>query len=148
MAEMIANWGTLPPALMDGRSSIAESVFRFGYDNIADQAGVSRQTVSAFMHGKTASSPKTRRRLQRAIQTLKVQDELDGPAILASARAMIAEGKITLCEMARRVGEDPSNLSKMLTGKRGISKKALLALGDLAIRFGRPHQQKIVPRCQ
>ena len=137
MAEMIANWGTLPPELIHGQSFIADSVSRFGYDEIADQAGVSRQTVSAFIHGKTAPSAKTRRRLQRAVQTLKAQDALDGPAILASARAMMAEGKITLRELARRVGKDPSNLSKVMSGKRSMSKRLLQALAVLRIELMR-----------
>lgn len=122
MADMIANWGTMPTELIERHAFIADAISRYGFSELADEAGVSRQTVSAFIHGKTAHSAKIRRKLQRAAQTLKAQDTLDDPAILAAARAMIAEGKITLRELARRTGEDPSNLSKVLAGKRPASK--------------------------
>ena len=128
LAEILANWGTLPPELIDGRTSIEDAASRYGYDGVADQAGVTRQTMSAVIHGKSIPSAKTRRRLQRAAQTLKAQDTLDGPAILVSARALIADSKITLRELARRAGEDPSNLSKVFAGRRSVSKRLLEAL--------------------
>jgi hypothetical protein len=56
MAEMIANYGTLPSELLAGRSEIAESATRFGYDNLASQAGQPEQARIAFCAHETPVS--------------------------------------------------------------------------------------------
>jgi transcriptional regulator with XRE-family HTH domain len=111
--------------------ALTESATSLGYSNLADQAGVSGQTLSAIVHGRTRASTSTSRKLQRAAQNLKAGNLLDNTAIIAAAREMIDSGTTTLRELARRVKEDPSNLSKVLSGKRSASRRLLGFLATL-----------------
>ncbi len=130
MEEVLANWRTLPTGLIDRQSKIAASASQFGFHALADEAGLSRQAVSAIVHGRAAASTKTRRKIQRAVQTLQAASEFDETSIINAANAMIADKMITLREMARQIEQDPSNLSKVLAGKRHPSKKLLRALAN------------------
>jgi hypothetical protein len=101
---------------------------RHGFQNLADQAGLSRQTVSAGAHNKTRLSAKTNRKIQQAARALEKENQFDAAAVLAAARDAIARGEFTLRELARHLKEDPSNFSKVLHGKRNAPQSLLLKL--------------------
>lgn len=128
MAELIANYGTLPPELHARRSELAKSASRFGYANLADQAGVSRQTVSSIAHGRSQAGASTRRKLKRAMTSLAADQKLDVELVMSVVRSMIVEKRITLRELARQIKKDPSNLAKVVAGKRRLSNTLLHAI--------------------
>jgi transcriptional regulator with XRE-family HTH domain len=127
-AELIANYGSLPIVAEGPPNTVAAMAHRHGFQNLADQAGISRQTISAAAHGKIQISTKTRRKIQQAARMLEKENQLDAAAILAGARTVIEGGEFTLRELARHLNEDPSNLSKVLHGKRKAPWSLLLKL--------------------
>lgn len=125
--ETIANFGPLPAAQLH-RDTVVAAIAAFGPTALADQSGLSRQTVWAANRIKSQLSVKTRRKLQYAARRLKSDPALDERAILEAACAAITEGRITLRELARRLKQDPSNLAKIFAGKRGLPKQVAISI--------------------
>jgi transcriptional regulator with XRE-family HTH domain len=107
---------------------LTEAIKHHGIGELADQAGLSRRTVWAAKSGKTRPTLRTRRKLQQARRALKTDHGMDADSILSMVQHLIATGRITLRELARRIDSDPSNLYKILQGKRAPTAKMMEAL--------------------
>ena len=132
--ETVTDWGSEPRRAPAQLAKLTAAIFEFGMQEVAAEAGVSRQALSAIAHGRTNMTAETRRKLQRAIGTLQADRALDADAILDTARALITRKSVTVRELARRIDHDPSNLAKVMSGTRHPSKSLLRALVSIYIK--------------
>ena len=132
----VADWGVDRHFLDSAEARMNEAVARHELQAIAEVCGLTRQTIATALRNWANASSNTRRRVQFAIRTLNQNLELDADAILTAANQLLIDGTITLRELATRIGCDPSNLSKILSGKRRPPKIILRAIADALANQG------------
>jgi hypothetical protein len=129
--DAVIEYGADPnmAALFDG---LMVAVGKFGKPQLASRIGISRNSLTIILDMKCQNlSPRISQKIGSAITGLNsrwLEEENQNSNLLALARAKVA--KIGLSEFARRLRVDASNLSKVVDGKRKLSRQ-------LAARFER-----------
>jgi hypothetical protein len=127
MGALTADFGGVPDEVLE-QHILSETCDAFGVGNLADQAGVARQTVWTMRTGKAKTSRNTKRKLRQASRALRDERQLADAEIAQRVRAMIDGGVVTLRELARTMNVDAANLAKALAGHRRLSIRIRITL--------------------
>jgi DNA-binding transcriptional regulator YdaS (Cro superfamily) len=108
-------------------NSLRQAVKKSGQRAMANKIGISRSTLSELFLTKMSDiPPKLNSAINRAISELNTESkmqEIQNIELLGKAQLEI--GQIGLGEFAAAVGIDPSNLSKVINGRRKVGGKLL-----------------------
>jgi hypothetical protein len=129
------SYGPNPSALSEHLGELKPLVGECGERVVAQQIGVSRNTLRRILSGGNRSlSRRILRQIAAATHTLSAErtDRRARSARLREAAKTEAQ-KIGVAELARRLGIDPSNLRKAIKGERQL----LLDLQRALDRYGR-----------
>lgn len=122
MPEAQIEYGTSTNGKRQLLKLIARAARKFGKSTLAEAAGLSRQQLAAVLARHAQPRPQTVKALLGAIIDLEMERvsrcAVDAAAI-AQMRHLIEASSLSV--VAVRLGVDPSNLAKMLTGKRPVS---------------------------
>ncbi len=101
---------------------IAQAARKFGKSTLANVADLSRQQLSKVMALQSRPRPQTVKALLRAItdlETERASRRATDAAAIAQMRRLVEASNLSA--VSARLGIDPSNLAKMLTGKRPVT---------------------------
>lgn len=107
--------------------ALRQTVENFGQRNAANKIGISRDTLTALLEAESPNIPlKLISAINRAISELNSEAEIldiRQAELLQAAKMEI--GRIGLGDFAAAVGIDPSNISKIISGRRRANGKLL-----------------------
>ncbi len=117
-------------------AALTAAADRFGSTVLAQEAGMSRQHLSALLSGKGRTTASMLERLERAAVSLTAQSTVrasENEEILEKARRIVS--KIGLRKFAALASIDAGHLSRLLAGTRPTTPAVLLNLQDAIDRL-------------
>ena len=105
-------------------NGVLDAVCKYGAIRFSTVTGYSRQHVQDVCRGRTKPTAQTLLELNKAITTVETVHSAEimiEQTALTAVRDRMESGEITIKVLADSLECDPSNLAKVLTGKRAIS---------------------------
>lgn len=105
--------------------TVLKTIKRYGISPISNISKLSQRHILNFEKEKTNLSENALQNLYSAVKTLENRDKKENE-LRELIRNIIKKNNISIRQLARNIGIDPSNLSKLISGKRRDLKKLIL----------------------